>query len=34
VIIGGLNRLLVGAFNFNLVGVILGREMSAASRVV
>lgn len=33
VIVGGLNWLLVGAFNFDLVAAIFG-EMSPASRVV
>lgn len=33
VIVGGLNWLLVGAFNFNLVAAIFG-DMTAAARVV
>jgi uncharacterized protein len=33
-IVGGLNWLLVGAFDFNLVGAILGGDMSTASRAI
>jgi hypothetical protein len=34
VIIGGLNWGLVGLFDYNLIGMILGGDMSTLSRVV